>query len=144
MPSSKGIFQTRGSNPRFLWLLHCRQILYHWATGEAQSESESCSVLSDSLQHHGLYSPWNSPGQHTGMVALLFSRGSSQPRDWTQVSRVAGRFFTSWATRGDGLISPLFLKAILLDKNSGQITFSLEFQDISPLFYTPHGFWWEI
>ena len=30
-----------------------------------------------------------------GWVAFPFSRGSSQPRDWTQVSRIAGRFFTS-------------------------------------------------
>ena len=27
------------------------------------------------------------------------SRGSSQPRDWTQVSHIAGWFFTVWATR---------------------------------------------
>ena len=32
-------------------------------------------------------------------VACPFSRGSSQPRDRTKVSRTAGRFFTSWATR---------------------------------------------
>ena len=32
-------------------------------------------------------------------VAILFSRGSSQPRDQTQVSCIADRFFTSWATR---------------------------------------------
>ena len=32
-------------------------------------------------------------------VAFPFSRGSSQPRDWNQVSHLAGRFFTSWATR---------------------------------------------
>ena len=32
-------------------------------------------------------------------VAILFSRGSSQTRDRTQVSCIAGRFFTSWATR---------------------------------------------
>ena len=32
-------------------------------------------------------------------VAFPFSRGSSQPRDQTQVSHIAGRFFTSWATR---------------------------------------------
>ena len=31
-------------------------------------------------------------------VAFPFSRGSSQLRDWTQVSHIAGRFFTSWAT----------------------------------------------
>ena len=32
-------------------------------------------------------------------VAVPFSGGSSQPRDGTQVSRIAGGFFTSWATR---------------------------------------------
>ena len=32
-------------------------------------------------------------------VALPFSRESSQPRDLTQVSHSAGRFFTSWGTR---------------------------------------------
>ena len=32
-------------------------------------------------------------------VAFPFSRGSSQPRDQTQASRIAGRFFNSWAPR---------------------------------------------
>ena len=32
-------------------------------------------------------------------VAFPFSRESSQPRDQTWVSYIAGRFFTSWATR---------------------------------------------
>ena len=31
-------------------------------------------------------------------VAFSFSRGASQPRDWIQVSHIAGGFFTSWAT----------------------------------------------
>ena len=31
--------------------------------------------------------------------SIPFSRGSSQPRDWTQVFPIAGGFFTSWATR---------------------------------------------
>ena len=31
-------------------------------------------------------------------VAFPFFRGSSQPRDQTQVSHISGRFFTSWAT----------------------------------------------
>ena len=30
-------------------------------------------------------------------VAFPFSRGSAQPRDWTQVSRIVGEFFNSWA-----------------------------------------------
>ena len=32
-------------------------------------------------------------------VSISFSRGSPWPRDWTQVSCIAGRFFTIWATR---------------------------------------------
>ena len=32
-------------------------------------------------------------------VAVPFSRGSSQPRDQTQVSCIEGRFFTIWATK---------------------------------------------
>ena len=32
-------------------------------------------------------------------VAFPFSRGSFQLRDWTQVSLIAGEFFTSWVTR---------------------------------------------
>ena len=31
---------------------------------------KGCSVMSDSLQPHGLYSPWNSPGQNTGVGSL--------------------------------------------------------------------------
>ena len=36
-------------------------------------------------------------------VAIPFSRGSSQPRDYTQVPCIAGRFFMVWATRERGL-----------------------------------------
>ena len=37
-------------------------------------------------------------------VAIPFSRGSSQPRDQTQVSHIAGRFITVWATRNESVI----------------------------------------
>ena len=50
-------------------------------------KSESRSVVSESLRPHGLYSPWNSPGQNTGVGSCSFSRGSSQPRGQTQVSQ---------------------------------------------------------
>ena len=49
-------------------------------------ESEGCSNMTDSLRPHGLYSPWNSPGQNTGMGSLSFSSGSSWPRNGTRVS----------------------------------------------------------
>ena len=66
----------------------------------------SHSVVSDSLRPHGLYSR---PGSSESMeilqarilewVAMPSSRGSSQPKDQTQVSHVVGGFFTIWATR---------------------------------------------
>ena len=40
-----------------------------------QSESEGHSVVSDTLRSHGLYSPWNSPGQNTGMGSLSLLQG---------------------------------------------------------------------
>ena len=41
------------------------------------------------------------PGKpkNTGMSSLPFSRGSFWPRNQTRVPCIAGRFFTSWATR---------------------------------------------
>ena len=54
-------------------------------------ESESCSVVSDSLQPHEL--PGILQARILEWVAFPFSRGSSQPRDWTQVYCIADRFF---------------------------------------------------
>ena len=51
---------------------------------------KSHSVVSSSLSSQARILEW---------VAFAFSRGSSQPRDWTQVSRISGGFFTIWATR---------------------------------------------
>ena len=38
-------------------------------------------------------------------VAFPFSRGSFQPRDWTQISHIAGGFFTSWVPKNTGVSS---------------------------------------
>ena len=118
----QGIFPTtQGSN---LGLWHCRQILYDLShkgspnygqqdTKEPKTQLPplrrreqrkgkrkwSRSVVSDSLWPHGLYSPWNSPGQNTRVGRLSLLRGSSQPRAQIQVSCIAGGFLTSWATR---------------------------------------------
>ena len=72
--------------------------------GKPSKQSESYSVLSDFV------TPWTVACQGSSIhgilqarilewVAIPFSRGSSQPRDWTQVSSIAGRFFTTWVTR---------------------------------------------
>ena len=65
----------------------------------SKHESESRLVVSDSLRPldytvHGILQ-----ARILEWVAFPFSRGSSQPRDWTQVSCTAGEFFPSWATR---------------------------------------------
>ena len=60
------------------------------------SESQSCLTLCDPTDHtvHGILQ-----ARILEWVAFPFSRGSSQPRDQTQVSRIAGGFFTSWVIR---------------------------------------------
>ena len=49
----------------------CQQLI-HFALFEVK---KSRSVLSDSLRPHGLYSPWNSPGQNSGMGSLSLLQG---------------------------------------------------------------------
>ena len=44
-------------------------LVYQWFY-ESEGESESCSVVLDSLQPQGLYSPWNSPDQNNGVGSL--------------------------------------------------------------------------
>ena len=59
-----------------------------------QSRPTLCNPMDYSLPGssvHGLLS--------AGILPIPFSRGSFWPRDWTRVSRTAGRFSTIWATR---------------------------------------------
>ena len=81
-----------------------------------ESESESHSVVSNSLQPHGIVHGILQ-ARILEWVAFPFSRGSSQPRDRTQVSCIAGRFFTSWATgkpKNTGVGSLSILQGIFL------------------------------
>ena len=81
--------QIRGSrNPVSMWHLHTQ------VTSEVKV-AQSCPTLCDPVD----YSPWNLQARILEWVAFSFSRGSSQPRNRTQVSCIAGGFFTSWATR---------------------------------------------
>ena len=73
-------------------------------SGESESESEvtesyptlcypmDCSLPGSSI--HGIFQ-----ARVLEWVSISFSRGSSQPRDPTWVSRTSGRRFTIWATR---------------------------------------------
>ena len=57
------------------------------------------------------------------LVAISLSRGSSQPKDQTQVSCIAGGFFTTWANREAQWLTP---------------TFGSQFDPLLT-FYTPHA-----
>ena len=57
------------------------------------------------LQPHGLLTPCSSgheifQARVLEWVAISFYRESSLPRNWTLVSHIAGRCFTTWATKG--------------------------------------------
>ena len=92
----QGIVPTQGLN---LGLPHCRWILYH-------------------LSHQG------SP-RILKWVAYPFSRGSSQPRNWTRVSCLAGGFFTNWAIRLNECYGNFISTTIKQEENSKQIFFSV-------------------
>ena len=73
------------------------------AVDNSESESEVdqlCPTLCDPMDCslpdssvHGIFQ-----ARVLEWIAISSSRGSSQPRDQTQVSHIAGRFFTIWAT----------------------------------------------
>ena len=68
--------------------------------------TQSCPILCDPLDYtvHGIFQT-----RMVEWVAYPFSRGSSQPRDWTQASCLAGGFFTNWAIRESHIIPLIYL-----------------------------------
>ena len=84
--------------------------------------THSCPTLYDPMDYtvHGILK-----SRILEWIAILFSRGSSQPRDGTQVSRIAGRFFTSWATG-----KPIWLGGL---QQSGKFLKRWEYQTTLPV-----------
>ena len=56
-------------------LTEAEDIKKRWQEYTEREQSESCSVVSDSLRPRGLYSPWNSPGQNIGVGSLSLLQG---------------------------------------------------------------------
>ena len=102
-------------NPSWLKDAHAtRRTL--WVSEVAQSCPTLCDPMDCSLQCssvHGIFQ-----ARVLEWVAISFSRGSSWPRDQTQVSRGAGRQFTVWAyplNYSSSTITSLILSGTLLD-----------------------------
>ena len=73
---------------------------WHWHDidiGVTQSCPTLCDPMDCSLPGSSIYGIFQA--RVLEWVAIAFSRKSSQPRDRTRVSRIAGRRFTVWATR---------------------------------------------
>ena len=90
----------RSSWPRGRTHIYCiscigRWIPYQWRYLKVQV-TQSCPTLCNPMDYrvHGILQ-----ARILEWVSFPFSRGSSPPRDRTQVSGTAGGFFTSWATR---------------------------------------------
>ena len=106
MPSSGGSSWPRGLNLHLLCLLHWQAGSLPWVPPgkpiffctrpNKVKVTQSCPVLCDPMDYTAREIL---QARILAWVAVLFSRGSFQPRDWTQVSHTAGRFFTNWATR---------------------------------------------
>ena len=82
----KGVWQSSLFSSSLGWLNACALCLV----------AQLCLTLCDPIDYtvHGILQ-----ARMLEWVAFPFSRGSSQSRDQTQVSLIAGGFFTSWATR---------------------------------------------
>ena len=70
--------------PQFLliWLYththtHTHTHIWFGSLFTLESESEYHSVMFDFLQPHGLHTPWNSPGQNTGVGSLSLLQGNN-------------------------------------------------------------------
>ena len=84
--------------PLSLGILQAR-ILEWVAMPSSRDLNPGIEPRSPALQVDSLLSEPPQKSKNTGVDSYPFSRGSSQPRNWTRVSYIAGGFFTSWATR---------------------------------------------
>ena len=85
------------------------------------SESESHSVVSNSLLLHGLYSPWNSPGQNAGVGSLSLPIPGIKPRSPTlQVDSLPTE--PHGKPRNTGMGSLSLLQRIFLTRNQTMVS----------------------
>ena len=69
-------------------------------------------------------------------VVIPFSRGSFQPRDQTRVSCIAGRFFTTWATRKNHQTNKDLWKSHQMSKKKNHVILFLTKSRLSRIAHT--------
>ena len=90
-----GVLQSMGSQSQ-IWLSDWTELNWIILSDIFLRVGQLCPTLYDLMDYtvHGILR-----ARILKWVALPFSRVSSEPRDQTQVSHIAGRFFTSWTIR---------------------------------------------
>ena len=68
----------------FVSLPKVLDLLPHFILIISTCDSESGSVVPDSLWPHGLYSPWHSLGQNTGVGCLFLLQGIFPTQEWNR------------------------------------------------------------
>ena len=110
--------------PRMISYLNKHTYMYtymythtHTYTMEGVKVTQSCPTLCDPMDYtvHGILQ-----ARTLEWVAFPFSKGSSQPRDQTQVSHIVGGFFTSWSLKNTGVDSLSLLQQIFPTQESNQ------------------------
>ena len=116
-PDCQGPDETRNADRGVPHLISVLLLLLAMGRVCACSVATSCPTLWDPMDcspsgssAHGILQ-----ARILEWVAIPFSRGSSRPRDWNCVSRIAGRFFTLWAT-GEADTAYLQGKLIRIEK----------------------------
>ena len=104
----QGIFLTQGSNQQLLHLLHWQagslpRVPPGWSVNHSL-RSDFCKPTDCSLPGSSVHGV--PQARILESLAIPFSRGSSWPKDRTQVSCIAARFFTIWTTGKHHLEGP--------------------------------------
>ena len=125
------------------YALSSRYSPMNWLIRYYESESEvsqSCPTICDPMDCGlpGSSVHWILQARILEWVAISFSRGSSRPRNRTQVSRIAGRRFNLWATRKPLIRYYRLLElAVLVSCNFCILKISWDYYELSLTFVSP-------
>ena len=102
--------------------------------------TQSCPTLCDPVAYtvHGILQ-----ARILERVAFPSSRGSSQPRDRTQVSHIVGGFFINWATREAMTLPKLLVRKTVTFSRGGNHKFELGFVNVCFTYKTFNWCYWE-
>ena len=100
IPGEPTCFRQEGKKKQF-WNTQgsLNKIKLTWGKWKWKSLSRVLLFVTSWTAAHQAPVHWISQARILEWVAISFSRGSSPPRDQTHVSCIAGRFFTTWATK---------------------------------------------